>query len=94
MDGTLRQAVRTLRHRAGLTSVAVATLAIGIGANCAIFSVVNAVILRPLPYPHSDRLVAVFPDHWFSKEQLAFFAQQVRAYAPRATGPSCWRPGR
>jgi putative ABC transport system permease protein len=84
MDGTLRQAVRTLRHRAGLTSVAVATLAIGIGANCAIFSVVNAVILRPLPYPHSDRLVAVFPDHWFSKEQLAFFAQQVRAYAPLA----------
>ncbi|HXO27670.1 MAG TPA: ABC transporter permease [Thermoanaerobaculia bacterium] len=84
MDGDLGQAVRTLRHRVGVTSVAVATLAIGIGANCAIFSVVNAVVLRPLPYPHSDRLLAVFADHWFSKEQLAFFAQQVHAYAPLA----------
>jgi putative ABC transport system permease protein len=84
MDGDLGQAVRTLRHRAGLTSVAVATLAIGIGANCAIFTVVNAVVLRPLPYAHADRLVAVFPGHWFSKEQLAFFAEQVHAYAPLA----------
>jgi len=81
----LRQVdIAALRRRLGLTSVAVATLAIGIGANCAIFSVVDAVVLRQLPYPHADRLVAVFPDHWFSKEQLVFFAQHVRAYAPLA----------
>src|SRR5690349_21566123 len=60
VGGDLRFAVRTLRRHAGFTATVLVTLALGIGANAAIFSVVNAIVLRPLPYPNGDRLVAVW----------------------------------
>lgn len=55
----VRHALHTLRHNPGFTVVAALTLAIGIGANTAVFSVINSVLLNPLPYPKAEELVAV-----------------------------------
>src|ERR1700692_2689538 len=64
-----RYAVRMLRKNVALTVVIVASLAIGIGANSAIFSVVDALLLRPLPYPQPDRLANL----WLHSPGLGIF---------------------
>ena len=57
--GELKLAARALAKRPGYSAIAALTLALGIGANVAIFTVVNAVLIRPLPYPEADRIVEV-----------------------------------
>jgi putative ABC transport system permease protein len=59
----IRFALRGFRQRPGFTAVALLTLALGIGANTAIFSVVHAVLIRELPFPQSDELVRVYATH-------------------------------
>ena len=84
----LRYAGRTLRRSWTLTLVIVASLAIGIGANSAIFSVVNALLLKPLPYPEPDRLAVLWlrspginiPQDWPSPGQYLDIQQENRSF--------------
>jgi predicted permease len=69
----VRFAIRQLRTNATLSAIAIAMLALGIGANTALFSVVNGVLLNPLPYPAADRIVAIYEvAPGFSKASMSY----------------------
>ncbi len=83
----LRLALRGLKKRPGFSTVVVLTLALGIGANTSVFSALNSILLRPLPYRDSDRLVRIYQEWQVAETGEREFAQNF------VTGPdfSDWR---
>jgi predicted permease len=87
----LRYGARVLLKNPGFTSIAVLTLALGIGANTAIFSVVNAILLRPLPYAQADRLVWMnerheeIPSRWVSYANFLDWQSRSQSFEALAT---------
>src|SRR5205823_4894651 len=85
----LRYAFRTLKRSPGFATVAVLTLALGIGANTAIFSIVHAVILRPLGYPKPEQLMCLttqfpalgFNEFWVSPPEYMEFREINRSFS-------------
>lgn len=79
----LRFGSRTLRRNPGFAAIAVITLALGIGANAAVFSVVNAVLLRPLPWSEPDRTVMIW-SRWISFDKTWVASGEVVDYRKRS----------
>ncbi|HEX8694878.1 MAG TPA: ABC transporter permease [Longimicrobium sp.] len=83
----VRYALRGIARRPAFAAVVILTIALGVGANAAIFSVINAVLLRPLPYPRADRLVSFGhePPQWLvSEPQYAEYRSYLRSFASLA----------
>lgn len=93
----LKYALRMLKKNPAFTTVAILTLAVGIGANSAIFSVVNSVLLRPLPFRQPDQLVRVYSEFptmqlqkfWLSPPELLDIQREAKSW--EAIG--AWAPG-
>ena len=85
----IRYAIRSLLRQPGFTIVTILTLALGIGANTAVFSVVNGVLLRPLPYPQPEQLEYItsqfpglgFNQFWVSPPEFVEFRDHNRAFS-------------
>ncbi len=96
----LKFAVRSLLRAPGFAAVTILTLALGIGANTAVFTIVNALVLRPLPYPDADRLVMLWqdlragggpPDEWASPGNFVDWSTALPSLE-RVAAIGGWRP--
>ena len=94
----LKFAFRQLVKNPGFTTVAMLTLALGIGANTAIFSFVDTILLKPLPYPHSDELVQLFENNiangWHKNAVAAPVVAEWRKQSTVFEGIAAWGNGR
>lgn len=86
-------AVRNIFRRPGFAVVAITLMALGAGANAAVFAVVQGVLLRPLPFPQPERLVAVWPETFISNEDLDYVRQRTRSFEQVAAISPGWMMG-
>ena len=89
----LSLAVRNIFRRPGFAAVAITLLALGSGANAAVFSVVRGVLLRPLPYPDPDRLVALWPNFFISNLDVSYWREHTRSFTEIAAQSPGWMMG-
>jgi predicted permease len=89
----LSLAVRNIFRRPGFAAVAILLLALGAGANAAVFSVVRGVLLRPLPFPEPDRLVAFWPNQFISNEEVQYWRERTRSFSDIAAISPGWMMG-
>jgi predicted permease len=82
----IRQTLRAFRHRPGFAVTAIATLALGIGSSTAIFSVVNSVLIRPLPYPEADQLIVVRHTAELGSSPFLYFTEREQSRTLAAIG--------
>jgi len=89
----LSLAFRNIFRRPGFAAVAIALLALGSGANAAVFSVVRGVLIRPLPFPEPDRIVAVWPNQFISNEDLLYWRERTHSFSQIAAQSPGWMMG-
>jgi putative ABC transport system permease protein len=89
----LSLALRNIVRRPGFAAVAITLLALGAGANAAVFSVVRGVLLRPLPFPEPDRLVAFWPGQFVSNEEVDYWRAHTRGFSQIAAISPGWLMG-
>ena len=89
----LRLAVRNLFRRPAFTAIAISLLALGAGANAAVFSVVRGVLLRPLSFANPDRLVAVWPNEFTSNAEVEYWRDHAHSLSEVAIQSPGWMMG-
>src|SRR5688572_4009813 len=86
----LTVAVRNMIHRPGFAVTAILLLALGAGANAAVFSIVRGILLRPLPYQQPEQLVAVWPSSFVSNEEVTYWRDRARSFEEVAAVSPGW----